>query len=161
MHLMVYAPYGRAGIYMLQEFCRRIGIQASDDEIRDLVVARGALPAAHPLARLLRDAPDFRQEAALADALLNPQDRAYSVPQLSTGRNTWSTPSMGSAASARSLTMSNAMSAVPCSSGSGGTIRLCLTDRADGSHRRMPPGARRSASTSPPPDRPAGLRTRP
>src|SRR5208283_3722980 len=24
MHLMVYAPYGRTGIYMLQEFCRRI-----------------------------------------------------------------------------------------------------------------------------------------
>ena len=23
LHLMVYAPYGRAGIYMLQEFCRR------------------------------------------------------------------------------------------------------------------------------------------
>ena len=82
MHLMVYAPYGRAGIYMLQEFCRRIGIQASDDEIRDLVVALSALPARHPLARLLHDAPDFRQEAALADALLHPQDRAYSVPQL-------------------------------------------------------------------------------
>ena len=31
---------------------------------------------------LLREAPDFRNEAALADALLNPQDRAYSVPQL-------------------------------------------------------------------------------
>ena len=82
MHLMVYAPYGRAGIYMLQEFCRGIGIQASDDEIRDLVVALGALPAGHPLARLLHEAPDFRQEAALADALLHPQDRAYSVPQL-------------------------------------------------------------------------------
>ncbi len=82
MQLMVYAPYGRAGIYMLQEFCRRIGIQASDDEIRDLIVALGALPAGHPLARLLREAPDFRQEAALADALLHPQDRAYSVPQL-------------------------------------------------------------------------------
>ncbi len=81
MHLMVYAPYGRAGIYMLQEFCRRIGIQASDDEIRDLVVALAALPSGHPLARLLREAPDFRHEAALADALLHPQDRAYSVPQ--------------------------------------------------------------------------------
>ena len=81
-HLMVYAPYGRAGIYMLQEFCRRIGIQASDDEIRDLVVALAALPAAHPLARLLREAPDFRQEPALADALLHPHDRAYSVPQV-------------------------------------------------------------------------------
>ena len=53
-----------------------------DEAIRDLVVALGALPAGHPLARLLREAPDFRQEAALADALLNPQDRAYSVPQL-------------------------------------------------------------------------------
>jgi hypothetical protein len=31
---------------------------------------------------LLRAAPDFRQEAALADALLNPQDRPYSVPEL-------------------------------------------------------------------------------
>ena len=81
MHLMVYAPYGRAGIYMLQAFCRRVGIQASDDEIRELAVALGALPAGHPLARLLHEAPDFRQEAALADALLNPQDRAYSVPQ--------------------------------------------------------------------------------
>ena len=82
MHLMVYAPYGRAGIYMLQEFCRRLGIVAGDEAIRDLVVALGALPAAHPLARLLREAPDFRHEAALADALLNPRDRAYSVPQL-------------------------------------------------------------------------------
>jgi SAM-dependent methyltransferase len=82
MHLMVYAPYGRAGIYMLQEFCRGIGIQPSDADIRDLILALGALPARHPLARLLHDAPDFRQEAALADALLHPQDRAYSVPQL-------------------------------------------------------------------------------
>ncbi len=30
MHLMVYAPYGRTGIYMLQEFCKRIGISADD-----------------------------------------------------------------------------------------------------------------------------------
>jgi SAM-dependent methyltransferase len=82
MHLMVYAPYGRAGVYMLQEFCRRIGIRATDSEIRDLIAALEELPAKHPLARLLRDVPDFRREAGLADALLHPQDRAYSVPQL-------------------------------------------------------------------------------
>ena len=82
MHLMVYAPYGRAGIYMLQEFCRRIGIHATDEDIRDLTRALGALPPGHPLEKLLREAPDFRHEAALADALLHPQDRAYSVPQL-------------------------------------------------------------------------------
>ena len=82
MHLMVYAPYGRTGIYMLQDFCRRIGIHATDEEIRDLIAALEALPPGHPLETLLREAPDFRQEAALADALLHPQDRAYSVPQL-------------------------------------------------------------------------------
>ena len=79
---MVYAPYGRTGIYMLQEFCRRVGIHATEEGIRDLVSVLGALPPGHPLQSLLREAPDFRQEAALADALLHPQDRAYSVPQL-------------------------------------------------------------------------------
>ncbi len=82
MHLMVYAPYGRTGIYMLQEFCRRIGISATDEGIRDLITALKALPPGHPLGHILREAPDFQQEAALADALLHPQDRAYSVPQL-------------------------------------------------------------------------------
>ncbi len=82
MHLMVYAPYGRAGIYLLQEFCKRIDIQATDEEIRDLIAALRALPPGHPLETLLREAPDFREEAGLADALLHPQDRAYSVPQL-------------------------------------------------------------------------------
>ena len=82
MHLMVYAPYGRTGIYMLQEFCRRLGIRATDEGIRDLTAALGALPPGHPLVHLLREAPDFRHEAAIADALLHPQDRAYSVPQL-------------------------------------------------------------------------------
>jgi len=82
MNVMVYAPYGRAGIYLLQEFCKRIGIQATDEEIRDLIAALGALPPGHPLENLLREAPDFREEGALADALLHPQDRSYSVPQL-------------------------------------------------------------------------------
>jgi len=82
MHLMVYAPYGRSGIYMLQEFCRRIGFRAPDADIGALLVALEALPATHPMTRLLHEAPDFRSEAGLADALLHPQDRAYSVPQL-------------------------------------------------------------------------------
>jgi SAM-dependent methyltransferase len=82
LHLMLYAPYGRSGIYMLQEFCRRVGITATDRGLRDLLLVLGALPATHPLTRLLREAADFRTEAALADALLHPHDRAYSVPQL-------------------------------------------------------------------------------
>jgi SAM-dependent methyltransferase len=82
MHLMVYAPYGRTGIYMFQELCRRTGIHATDEGIRDLMAMLKALPPGHPLENLLRVAPDFGHEAGLADALLHPQDRAYSVPQL-------------------------------------------------------------------------------
>jgi SAM-dependent methyltransferase len=82
MHLMLYAPYGRAGIYMLQEFCRRVGIRPTDQGIGDLISALQALPPGHPLETVLREAPDFRQTASLADALLHPQDRSYSVPQL-------------------------------------------------------------------------------
>jgi SAM-dependent methyltransferase len=81
MHLMVYAPYGRVGIYMLQDFCRRLGISASDDAIRDLVIALKSLPPGHPMEAILRTAPDFGDTAELADALLHPQDRAYSVPE--------------------------------------------------------------------------------
>ena len=82
MHLMVYAPYGRAGVYLLQDYCRRLGIGTSAAEVRELAASLRALPADHPLLPLLRNAPDFRDEAGLADALLHPQDRAYSVPQL-------------------------------------------------------------------------------
>ena len=81
MHLMVYAPYGRTGIYMLQDYCRRLKIGSSSSEIRDLAASLRALPPDHPLLPLLRNSPDFRSEAALADALLHPQDRSYTVEQ--------------------------------------------------------------------------------
>ena len=82
MHLMVYATYGRSGIYMLQEYCRRLGIGHSDQEILDLANTLTALPPGHPLAHLLGQVPDFRTKAGLADALLHPQDRSFTVPQL-------------------------------------------------------------------------------
>lgn len=82
MHLMVYAPYGRAGIYMLQEYCRRLGIGHSERDVRELATSLKALPPDHPIAPLLHTSPDFASVAGVADALLHPNDRAYSVPQL-------------------------------------------------------------------------------
>jgi SAM-dependent methyltransferase len=82
MQLMVYAPYGRTGVYMIQELCRRIGVGPTVSDIADLVTALEALPPGHPLDHLLREAPDFQDDSALADALLNPRDRAYSVPEV-------------------------------------------------------------------------------
>ena len=82
MHLMVYATYGRAGIYMMQDYCRLLGVAATEAELRDLGSTIGALSADHPVAGVARRAKDFTYPAALADALLHPQDRAYTVPQL-------------------------------------------------------------------------------
>ena len=81
MQLMVYAPYGRTGIYMMQEFCRRLRIRTDNTGIRDLICTLSALPSGHPLQSTLTQSPELRNEAAIADALLHPQDRAYSVSQ--------------------------------------------------------------------------------
>src|SRR5215831_13260852 len=82
MHLMVYATYGRAGIYMMQKYCRLLGVSATEEELQDLGNTIGALSSDHPIAGVARQAKDFRNPEALADALLHPQDRAYTVPQL-------------------------------------------------------------------------------
>lgn len=82
LQLMVYAPYGRAGVYALQDYCRRLGIGTTDDDITDLAATLRSLPPDHPVMPLLRQARDFGDPAGLADAPLHPQDRAYSVPQL-------------------------------------------------------------------------------
>ena len=81
--LMVYAPHGRTGVYMLQDALRRL---APDD----------ALPAARldVARRVMRSLPDsawLRRntlfadhitggDAGLYDLLLNPRDQAYDVP---------------------------------------------------------------------------------
>ena len=82
MQLMVYASYGRAGIYMMQEYCRLLRISATKGELSDLGATIGALSADHPTAGIARRTTDFTYPDALADALLHPQDRAYTVPQL-------------------------------------------------------------------------------
>lgn len=82
IYLMLYAPYGRTGIYLLQDYCRRLGIGASRGEIAELLEAVEALPWQHPLRPVMEQSRDFLDPDALADALLNPRDRAYSVPQL-------------------------------------------------------------------------------
>jgi SAM-dependent methyltransferase len=82
LYVMVYAAYGRAGIYMLQKYCRRLGVGTSQNEIEDLAAVLGTLPNGHPLVPVLRQSPDMRRSDALADALLHPRDRAYTVPQL-------------------------------------------------------------------------------
>ena len=82
LHVMAYAAYGRAGVYMMQEYCRLLGVRANDEDLLALGAMIGALAPEHPIAVTASRAKDFRQPDALADALLHPIDRAYTVPQL-------------------------------------------------------------------------------
>ena len=82
LHVMVYAAYGRAGVYIMQEYCRLLAVRANDEELAALGAVIGALSPDHPIAAIASRAKDFRQPDSLADALLHPVDRAYTVPQL-------------------------------------------------------------------------------
>ena len=82
LHLMVYARYGRAGVYMIQEYARRLDVGTSNEEVDALLGTLKELPPHHPLRPLFERSPDFRTREGLADALLNPRDRSYSVPEL-------------------------------------------------------------------------------
>jgi Methyltransferase domain len=80
--LMVYARHGRSGVYLFQDYCRRLGVGTAAGDLADLVATLREIPLGHPLSRLLRESRDFADDDALADALCNPRDRAYSVPEL-------------------------------------------------------------------------------
>jgi len=82
MQIMVYAKYGRTGIYMFQEYCRLLGVVPSNKELITLGEVLGELPEDHPLAPLLNHGLDFRHPNALADVFLHPLDNAYTVPQV-------------------------------------------------------------------------------
>jgi len=82
MQIMVYARYGRAGIYMIREYCQRLGIAPSHQELFALGATLQSLPEEHPLAHLLCKNTGFAHPEDLADAFLHPQDRAFTVPQI-------------------------------------------------------------------------------
>jgi hypothetical protein len=77
-----HAPYGRTGVTMFQEYCRTLGVDTSTQEIEDLTATLKILPQHHPLVSMFRGARAGVDAGALIDALLNPRDRTYSVPQL-------------------------------------------------------------------------------
>ncbi len=86
MGLMTYAPYGRTGVYMMQDVLRRL---APPDEMphQRLDIARRVMKHV-PETQWLRRNRNFDDhinggDAGLYDLLLNPRDRAYTVEDLS------------------------------------------------------------------------------
>jgi SAM-dependent methyltransferase len=82
LQLLVYGAYGRFGIDMIREYSRRLGLKATKEDIESLQQVLREVPMGHPISHRLRETPDFRDPDALADALLNPRERSYTVPEL-------------------------------------------------------------------------------
>jgi len=86
MGLMVYAPHGRTGVYMMQDALRRLAPPEEPPQQR-LDVARRVMKHV-PETQWLRHNRNFDDhinggDAGLYDLLLNPRDRAFTVPAFS------------------------------------------------------------------------------
>jgi SAM-dependent methyltransferase len=79
MSLMVYAPHGRQGIYMLQDFCTRVGLPLNETTATKLQELLQGLPENHPfyLSGHARDKAIALPE--VIDMLMHPRDVAYGV----------------------------------------------------------------------------------
>ncbi|MEO1249520.1 MAG: class I SAM-dependent methyltransferase, partial [Pseudomonadota bacterium] len=84
MGLMVYAPYGRTGVYPLQEVLRSLtGEMAPREQVAVAKRVIEGLPPTNWFARNGGLADHRNSDAGLYDLLLHSQDRAYSVREFS------------------------------------------------------------------------------
>ncbi|APX21984.1 methyltransferase family protein [Salipiger profundus] len=83
MGFMVYAPYGRSGVYPLQEAFGALfeGI-APEERLARAKRLVADLPEGHPFAANVNLGDHHESDAGFYDLLLHGQDRAFSVPEL-------------------------------------------------------------------------------
>jgi SAM-dependent methyltransferase len=86
MGLMVYAKYGRTGIYQVQELMRLVNQDEPDfgEHIRNTRSVLSSLPPSNWFKRGAELATDHLSfgDAGIYDLFLHAQDRAYSIPEL-------------------------------------------------------------------------------
>lgn len=80
---MVYAPYGRSGVYPLQEAFGALfaGLAPADRQSRARTLV-AALPEGHPFRANINLGDHHASDAGFYDLLLHGQDRAYALPEL-------------------------------------------------------------------------------
>ncbi|MEL6689843.1 MAG: class I SAM-dependent methyltransferase [Pseudomonadota bacterium] len=79
---MVYAPYGRSGVYPLQEaFNTLYGELPPEEKLEAAKKVMASLPEGHPFRRNALLADHLRDPSGFYDLLLHAQDRAYHVDE--------------------------------------------------------------------------------
>src|SRR3712207_5067992 len=82
MVLMVYGISRRVGVYLLQDVFRRLGLQQCPEDVSLVREMLEQLPRHHYFHWYREVAPDLAQDAGIVDTFLDPQDRAYTVPEV-------------------------------------------------------------------------------
>ena len=86
MNIMVYAQYGRTGVYQIQDLIRRVnkGVKARTEEVKNAWTVMNGLPNTNWYNRgkdLLADHISHG-DSGMYDMFLHKQDRAYTVPEI-------------------------------------------------------------------------------
>jgi SAM-dependent methyltransferase len=79
MSLMVYARYGRRGIYMLQDLGQRLGLEPNQEVAEELRELCWALPASHPFRATGYEEKQTIELNEVIDMLAHPRDVSYDV----------------------------------------------------------------------------------
>ena len=82
MVLMLYGKTVRTGVYMLQDAFRRMRIGQSRDGAAQVRRIIAELPSRHYAQDYIRAAGELKDDAAIVDTFLHPQDRSYTVPEV-------------------------------------------------------------------------------
>ncbi|MCC6303349.1 MAG: class I SAM-dependent methyltransferase [Gammaproteobacteria bacterium] len=77
--VMLYAKYGRAGVYMLQDLFRMMGLEQSERDLALVKDCLSTLKSDHPIHRYLRQSNDVDYDAGLVDTFLHRQDIPFTV----------------------------------------------------------------------------------
>jgi SAM-dependent methyltransferase len=77
--LMVYARYGRAGLYMLQDLCARLGLGVNEHDGKRARSLLGILPPGHPFRIVAANLPEDVDLEEVMDMILHPRDLSYST----------------------------------------------------------------------------------
>lgn len=82
MNVMVYGAYPRAGIYMLQDAFRHMGLGQAAEDVATVRQVLGAVPPWHFIRTYMEHADDLSYDSGVVDTFLHPQDRAYTVAEV-------------------------------------------------------------------------------
>lgn len=82
IHVMLYGRYARIGVYMMQEFFKRLGCAKSADDIAFARKVLEALPKDHYLNWHRQRSGDLEHDAGIIDTLFHPVDRSYTTDEV-------------------------------------------------------------------------------